>query len=162
MSSWFVVNVEDAPALRHAVGGTYVRFESPQERFPHIGINIHILNPGEPNGRYHREGGQENFLVLSGECLLIIDDQERTLRAWDFVHCPPETDHIFVGAGDGPCAILMIGARGANFDIHYPVNARAARFGASVATATDSPAEAYADWPEELTPTTIDWPPKAG
>jgi uncharacterized cupin superfamily protein len=158
MSEWFVVNVADAPGLRHEVAGTYIRFEPPDSRFPQIGINIHVLNPGEPNGRYHREDAQEDFLVLSGECLLIVNDEERRLRAWDFVHCPPGTDHIFVGAGDGPCAILMIGARG-DYDIHYPVNARAAAYDASVGEATDVPAEAYADWPQGFTETQLDWPP---
>ena len=160
VAAWFIVNVADAPALRHAQGGAYVRFEPPEERFPHVGVNIHILAPGEPACKYHREDAQEDFLVLSGECLVIIDDEERHLRAWDFVHCPPGTDHVFVGAGDGPCAILMVGARGADFGVHYPVNDRAARFGASVAAPTDSPGEAYADWSGEFTPTRLDWPPR--
>ncbi len=159
MSEWFVVNVADAPALRHEVAGTYVRFESAEARFPQFGVNIHVLQPGEPNGRYHREDAQEDFLVLSGECLLIVEDEERRLRAWDFFHCPAGTDHILVGAGAGPCAILMIGARRPDLAIHYPVNARAARYGASVAHPTDSPAEAYADWPSALTETRLDWPP---
>jgi quercetin dioxygenase-like cupin family protein len=159
MSDWFVLNVADAPALRHEIGGAFVRFESPEDRFTQIGVNIHVLNPGEPACKYHREDAQENFLVLSGECLLIIDDQERRLRAWDFVHCPPGADHVFVGAGEGPCAILMIGARSEQYGVHYPVNERAAAFGASVSSPTDEPAVAYADWPSEFTPTTLAWPP---
>ena len=103
---------------------------------------------------------REDFLVLSGECLVIIDNEERRLRTWDFVHCPPGTDHVFVGAGDGPCAILMIGARG-DYGIHYPVNTRAGAHGASVTTPTDTPAEAYADWPGEFTPTQLEWPLEA-
>ena len=157
MSDWFVVNVADAPALRHEIGGAYVRFESPEARFAQVGVNIHVLQPGEPAGKYHREDAQEDFLVLSGECLVIIDDEERRLRTWDFVHCPPGTDHVFVGAGDGPCAILMIGARG-DYGIHYPVNERAAAHDASVTAPTNSPAEAYADWPSEFTPTQLEWP----
>ncbi len=159
MAGWFIVNVADAPALRHDRAGTYVRFESPEARFPEIGINIHVLQPGEPNGKYHSEEAQEDFLVLSGECLVIIDGEERPLRAWDFVHCPAGTEHIFVGAGDGPCAILMVGARGGDRAIHYPVNETAARYGASVTTATSSAAEAYADWPGGFTPVHPDWPP---
>ncbi len=158
MSDWFVVNVTDAPALRHEVGGTYVRFESPDDRFPEIGVNVHVLAPGEPASKYHREDAQEDFLVLAGECLLIIDNQERRLRAWDFVHCPAGTDHVFVGAGAGPCAILMIGARHPGKGVHYPVNELAAPYGASVTEPTDSPAEAYADWPSEFTPSRLDWP----
>jgi uncharacterized cupin superfamily protein len=159
MADWFIVNVADAPALRHERAGSYVRFESPEARFPEIGINIHVLQPGEPNGKYHAEEAQEDFLVLSGECLVIIDGEERPLRAWDFVHCAAGTEHIFIGAGDRPCAILMIGARGGDRGIHYPVNETAARYGASVTSATSSPAEAYADWPGGFTPVHLDWPP---
>jgi uncharacterized cupin superfamily protein len=159
---WFVVNVADAPALRHERGGSFVRFEDPDDRFPEFGVNIHVLAPGQPNAKYHREEAQEDFLVLSGECLLIVEGQERRLRAWDFVHCPAGTEHVFVGAGDGPCAILMIGTRGAGRAVHYPVNALAARHGASVVAPTDSPAEAYADWGREFTPTRLDWPPAGG
>lgn len=159
MSDWFIVNVADAPALSHPKGGTYVRFESPEDRFPEIGVNIHVLSPGEPNGKYHREDVQEDFLVLSGECLLIVDGGERRLRAWDFVHCPAGTEHIFVGAGDGPCAILMIGARRPGRTVHYPVNDIAAAYGASVSRATSSPKEAYADWAEPFTETRLAWPP---
>jgi uncharacterized cupin superfamily protein len=158
MPDWFVVNVADAPALRHQVAGTYVQFESPEARFPQIGVNIHVLNPGEPACKYHREDAQEDFLVLSGECYVIINDEERHLRAWDFVHCPPGTEHVFVGAGTGPCAILMIGARGDQYGVHYPVNERAAAVGASVTAPTDVPADAYADWPSEFTPTRLTWP----
>ena len=157
--TWFIVNVADAPARRHPVAGTYVPFEPPDARFVDFGINIHVLEPGQPNGRYHREEAQEDFLVLAGECLLIVEDEEHRLRAWDFVHCPAGTDHIFVGAGDGPCAILMVGARGGDRAIHYPVNAHAAHYGASAASPTDLPAEAYADWPEWTDSTPLDWPP---
>ncbi len=158
MPDWFVVNVADAPALRHEVAGSYVRFESEGAPFPQVGVNIHVLQPGQPSCRYHRENAQEDFLVLSGECLLIVDDEERMLHAWDFFHCPAGTDHVLVGAGGGPCAVLMIGARVPVEVIHYPVNARAASFGASVSVATDRPTEAYADWPA-ATKTSLEWPP---
>ena len=158
MADWFIVNAAEAPALRHDRAGTYIRFESPDHRFPDFGINIHILRPGEPNGKYHAEEAQEDFLVLHGECIAIIDDQEHPLREWDFVHCPAGTEHIFVGAGTGPCAILMVGARGPDRGIRYPVNALAARYGASVTRETPDPKEAYADWPGEYTPTHLDWP----
>lgn len=155
-TDWFVVNVADAPALRHERGGTYVRFEPPDDRFPDFGINIHILEPGQPNGNYHAEEGQEDFLVLHGECTLLVEGQERHLRTWDFVHCPAGTGHIFVGAGTSPCAILMVGTRGRA--IHYPVDALAAQYGASVTRDTRDPKEAYADWPGEFTPTDLKWP----
>ena len=67
-----------------------------------------MLGPGEPIGMYHWETDQEDFLVLSGEALLIVEGQERPLRQWDFVHCPPKTEHMIVGAGDGPCVVLAI------------------------------------------------------
>ena len=86
-------------------------FEGGPVDFGQIGYTLAVLQPGQPNGMYHREDDQEDFLVLSGECLLIIEGQERPLQAWDFVHCPPGTEHIFVGAGDGPCVIFMAGAR---------------------------------------------------
>jgi uncharacterized cupin superfamily protein len=161
MPDWFVVNAADARALKHERSGTGIAFEDPDERFPEVGINIRVLNPGQPNGKYHSENVQEDFLVLSGECILIIEEEERRLRAWDFVHCPPGTPHIFVGAGDGPCAILMIGARNPDATIEYPVSEAAARHGASVTEATSDPREAYADWGgrASLKPTRAPWPP---
>ena len=159
MADWFIVNVADAPAEKHEQGGSYVRFEDPDDRFPQFGINIHVLEPGQPNCKYHSESLQEDFLVLSGECKAIIEGEERPLRAWDFVHCPPGTEHVFVGAGDGPCAILMVGTRSPDEQVHYPVNELAARYGASVSEPTDVPDEAYADWSSEFTPGKLDWPP---
>jgi len=159
MSDWFVVNVVDAPALRHEVGGVAVLFEPQDDRFAEFGINLRVLEPGQPSSVYHAETVQEDFLVLSGECLAIIDGEERLLGAWDFVHCPADTAHVFVGAGDGPCAILMIGARGPDKAIRYPANELAARHGASAAQDTDSAAEAYAEWGANFTPATVDWPP---
>jgi uncharacterized cupin superfamily protein len=155
---WFVVNLDDAVAMRHEKAGAYFPLESQEHAFPDLGINVHLLWPGDPNGLYHEESVQEDFLVLAGECVLVIEEEERRLRAWDFVHCPPGTRHIFVGSGQGPCAILMVGARRPDVTIHYPVSDVAARLGASVREATDSPREAYADWPSRLTPERIRWP----
>lgn len=156
---WFVVNVSEAPAFRHERCGTSVRFESPEARFPEYGINIRKLQPGQPNGRYHSENVQEDFLVLSGERVAIINGEERALHAWDFLHCPAGTEHIFVGAGNGPCCILMVGARGPDKQLNYKVNDVAARYDASVSAPTSTPREAYADWPSEYTPTQLRWPP---
>jgi quercetin dioxygenase-like cupin family protein len=108
---WFVVNLADAGGERTPDIGAFMRLEPEDHPFPHFGINVHILEPGEPNGRYHAEEAQEAFLVLHGECVLIVEEQERPLRQWDFFHCPPGVNHIIVGAGEGPCAILMVGAR---------------------------------------------------
>ena len=92
---------------------------------------------------YHAESAQEDFLVLSGTCLLLLEDEERSLRAWDFVHCPAGTRHTFVGTGDTPCVLFMTGARREGQTIVYPVAERPLAHGASVETETDSPHEAY-------------------
>jgi uncharacterized cupin superfamily protein len=146
---WFVVNARDARWGHVDGGGSYVVFESDEARFAQYGINIHVLHPGEPNGMYHGEEGQEDFLVLSGECVLIVEGEERRLRQWDFVHCPPWTEHVFVGAGAGPCAILMVGARGGSA-IRYPVNELALKHRAGVERETDSGREAYANTPRPV------------
>jgi uncharacterized cupin superfamily protein len=101
------------------------------------------LEPGQPNGLYHSENQQEAFLVLSGECRLLVDGEERLLGPWDFFYCPPGTEHIFVGAGDEPCAILMAGARLAEEHLHYPVSELAARYGASVGEETTDFGQVY-------------------
>lgn len=156
----FIVNVADAESRAYPGAGEYVRFESDEARFEEFGINIHVLAPGEPNAKYHSENNQEDFLVLSGECLVILDGVEHQLRAWDFVHCPPGTAHVMVGAGQGPCAILMVGSRkGDDEQVTYPVNELAAKYGASVTGETHSPEEAYADWSADYTDGKLDWPP---
>jgi uncharacterized cupin superfamily protein len=100
---------------------------------------------------------QEGFLVLSGECTLIVEEEERPLRQWDYFHCPADTRHVIVGAGDGPCAVLMVGAR-PDVGIRYPVSEVAAKYGASVAKETADPDEAYADWPGDYVPVRLPWP----
>ena len=94
---------------------------------------------GEPRAPRH----VARLQVLHGECTLLVEGEERTLRQWDFFHSPAGTEHIFVGAGDGPCAILMAGARGESWNVRYPVNEVAAKHGVSVAVETTSPEEAY-------------------
>jgi uncharacterized cupin superfamily protein len=105
---------------------------------------VSVLEPGQPNGLYHSENQQEAFLVLFGECRLLVDGRERGLRQWDFFHCPARTDHIFVGSGEGPCAILMAGARVQNERLFYPVSELARSVGAGAAEATSNPRQAYA------------------
>src|SRR3954464_15510587 len=128
---WFVVNVADSAAVGTDGGEFGFHFEGSQ-RFPHFGINITVVEPGQATAMYHAEARQETFLVLHGECVLVIEEQERRLRQWDFVYCPPGTARVLVGAGDGPCALLMVGARHVDAEIRYPVSATAARYGASV------------------------------
>ena len=146
---WFVVNAREARWWAQEGFGAAVTFEGPEARFHDLGINIQVLDPGEPNGMYHGENSQEDFLVLYGECLLLVEGEERLLRQWDFVHCPPWTEHIIVGAGDGPCAVLMVGTRpkGDEDQIVYPAVEVAQKHGAGVPEETRSAEEAYAPFP---------------
>src|SRR3954452_3095016 len=102
---WFVVNIPSAAWTRNVARGEFCIFESDDVTFPHVGFTLAVIPPGQVPGRYHREANQENFLVLSGECILLSEGEERRLRAWDFVHCPPDGEHAFGGAGDEPCVI---------------------------------------------------------
>ena len=145
---WFVVNVRDAQWLTSEGGekkpsGSECTFESAGAEFAEVGIRLHVLSPGEPNGLYHAESQQEDFLVLSGECILLVEGEERRLQAWDFVHCPAGTEHIFVGAGQVPCTILMTGSRTGDWSVRYPVSELAARHDASVHEETSDPRQAY-------------------
>lgn len=160
MSGSFVVNVAHAAATQHPVAGVTIDFDQPDARFPDTGINIQVLRSGQPSCKYHSESAQEDFLVLAGECLAILDGEERTLGAWDFVHCPPGSPHVFVGAGNGPCWILQIGARREGQTLDYPADERAARYGAEAPTPTTDGSQAYADWPPDFTRVTPPWPPR--
>jgi uncharacterized cupin superfamily protein len=155
---WFVVNLAVSRGRRSDRTGIFTDVEPP-EGFRAYGIGVHVLWPGQPNGLYHEETNQEDFLVLSGECLVLIEEQERRLQAWDLVHCPPHTRHIFVGAGDGPCAILMVGTRDRDETIFYPASELAARHGAEAPKPTNSAREAYADFPRHE-PARFPWPPR--
>jgi uncharacterized cupin superfamily protein len=152
---WFVVNAADAAWARNDAFGNRCVFESSdrvlQERpdaepqyFTQVGFTLAVLEAGKPTGMYHAESSQEDFLVLSGTCTLLIEEQERPLKAWDFVHCPPHTRHTFVGTGDQPCVIFMTGARREDDTIAYPRSEVALAHGAGVKTETPSPREAYA------------------
>ncbi len=148
---WFVVNVRDAQWLTSEGGekrpsGSECSFESAVAEFAQVAVRIHVLPPGEPNGLYHAESAQEDFLVLSGECTLLVDGEERRLRRWDFFHSPAETEHIFVGAGDEPCAILMVGARPEDWRVRYPVSELASRYGAGAKEEASDPRDAYTDF----------------
>jgi uncharacterized cupin superfamily protein len=110
---------------------------------------VSVLGPGEPMAMYHWENEQEDFLVLSGEALLVVEGEERPLRAWDLVHCPPKTKHVIVGAGSGPCVIVAVGSRGAGEEWGaYTVEPAAAKHNASVDEETTDPGLAYARFPE--------------
>jgi uncharacterized cupin superfamily protein len=138
---WFVLNARDAKWLDGDFGA-YTRFEG-EARFPSLGFNIGVLAPGQAACYYHGEDEQEDFLVLAGEAVLLIEGEERPLRQWDFVHCPPWTEHVFVGAGEGPCAILAVGTR-IGSEVVYPRSELALRHNAGVEQETREPKEAYA------------------
>jgi uncharacterized cupin superfamily protein len=152
---WFVVNARDAAWLESDTFGARCVFEAngavlrerpdrEEQRFPQLGCTLAVLEPGRPSGLYHAESAQEDFLVLAGECTALVEGEERALRQWDFLHCPPGTVHAFVGAGDGPCVLLMVGARPEGKTIAYPRSELALAHGAGVEVETDSPFEAYA------------------
>lgn len=145
---WFVVNARDARWRDGDPLGKVCFFEAESE-FTELGINVSVLDPGQPMAMYHYENEQEDFLVVAGEALLVVEGQERRLRAWDLVHCPPGTRHVIVGAGDRPCVIVAVGSRTAGEDWGaYTVDPAALRHGAGVETETTSPGEAYARFPE--------------
>jgi uncharacterized cupin superfamily protein len=148
---WFVLNAREA-GWRHAQGrGAYSQFEG-DVHFPQLGIHLVVLEPGEPMAMYHWEVDQEDFLVLAGEALLIIEGEERPLRQWDFVHCPPDAKHVIIGAGSSPCVVLAVGARSEHSSGPdwggYPVDEVALRHGAGVEQETNEGRLAYASVPK--------------
>jgi uncharacterized cupin superfamily protein len=157
---WFILNLAEASWERDPDLGIWCNLGAPDAPFSQFGIGPHLLMPGQPNARYHGESAQEGFLVLAGECIAIVEGEERRMRQWDYLHCPPGTYHITVGAGDGPCVILMVGTRAPDITTHYPVNEIAASYGASVQRDTDSSREAYADLARTDTRERAPWPPR--
>jgi uncharacterized cupin superfamily protein len=141
---WFVLNARDARWLDGDLG-KYTGFEGESFRFAQLGINLNVMAPGEAMTMYHRENAQEDFLVLSGECIAIVEGEERPLRAWDLLHCPAGVAHAIVGAGDGTSVVLAVGARTGDEDdgLVYPADPVAQRHGAGVTEETSVPAEAY-------------------
>lgn len=144
---WFVVNARDARWHHSDVFGSSVSFEG-AESFPELGVNVNVLAPGQPLCLYHGENAQEDFLVLAGDAVLVVEGEERPLRAWDFIHCPAWTEHVIVGAGEKGAVVLAVGARCVDPDdeIVYPPSPAAARHGASVEHRTREPREAYASF----------------
>ena len=143
---WFVMNARDGRWRDTGGFGAFSNFEG-KRRFPELGINLNVLRPGEPMGLYHRENTQEDFVVLAGECLLIVEGEERKLKTWDFFHSPPGTEHIIVGAGKGPSVVLAVGARGRRRrGMVYPVSKLAQKHRAGVTTETTDASEAYGDF----------------
>lgn len=155
---WFVVNVADAHATVSERFGASARFEDRAAGpFPEFGINVRVAQPGQPTALYHRENAQEAFLVLDGECVLVVEDEEHPLRKGDFVHLPAGTAHVLVGAGEGPCSVLMVGARKDPEELHYPVSEPAARHGASAERETTDESEAYGPNPLRTSRLGLPW-----
>jgi uncharacterized cupin superfamily protein len=144
---WFILNLDAIAWETVEGGGTWCMFESPSAPSKSLGIGVHVLAPGEAPGFYHAESDQEGFLVLSGECLLVVEGEERRMGPWDYFHCPPGTAHITIGAGEEGCAILMVGARAPDHTTQYLAEPAALKHGAAVATATNQSREAYKDRP---------------
>ena len=147
VDGWFVVNARGARWRESEPFGAYCDFEG-KRPFRQIGVNISVLEPGQSLGYYHRENGQEGFLVVAGECLLVVEGEERPLRTWDFVHSPPGTEHMIVGAGTGRSVVIAVGARGLpRKGLVYPVSEVARKHGVSAKRETTKPGEAYAGLP---------------
>ncbi len=143
---WFVVNARDA-VWRHAEGRTAIVHFEGEAGFRQLGINVSVVRPGEAMAMYHWEADQEDFLVVAGEALLLVEGEERPLRAWDFVHCPAGAKHTIVGAGDGPCIVVAVGARDRSVGPDwggYPVDEVASSHGVGVDEETSDPDVAYA------------------
>ena len=146
---WFVLNGREG-RWYHAEGrGARTDFEGDVE-FEQVGVHLFALEPGEPMGMYHWEADQEDFLVLSGEALLIVEGEEQPLVAWDLAHTPAGVPHTIVGAGSGPCVVLAIGARehqGGEGWGGYPLDETAARHDAASERETTRAEVAYARFP---------------
>ena len=156
---WFVVNVKDARWFGNPAFGKMCKFEKPDEPFPQIGIHIFVLEPGKPNCRYHREAAQEDLLVLSGRCRLLVNGQERMLTTWDFVHFPAGTSHVCVGEGSEPCAVLIVGHREPDeVELFYPASELARRYGAEAPEPTAEPTVAYSDTGRRQPVEPANWP----
>jgi uncharacterized cupin superfamily protein len=143
---WFVVNATESRWRDTGRFGCYCDFEG-KRRFRQLGINVNVLEPGQSIGLYHRERAQEGFLVLAGECLLLVEGEERPLRTWDFFHCPGGTTHMIVGAGTGTSVVVAVGGRGGRKGLVYPADPLALAHGVGVERETTSPQEAYAGSP---------------
>jgi uncharacterized cupin superfamily protein len=142
-SGWFVANVRELRWQENELGAT-CEFDKHRQRFEEFGINLTVLTPGQPMTMYHREHYQEGFLILRGECLLIVEGQEVPLRQWDYFHCPADVTHAVVGAGDGASLVLAVGNRAGPAGILYPRDETALKHDAGVERDTPNPKEAYA------------------
>jgi uncharacterized cupin superfamily protein len=157
-AGWFVVNAAQAAGMRTERFGAAAAFEG-AERFPEFGINVRVLEPGQPASLYHRENAQEAYLVVSGTALAIVEDQERPMGPGDLLHLPAGTAHVLVGAGDGPAIVVMCGTRRTPPEYVFEVSDVAARHGACAPQQTSDPRVAYAgSAPPQFGPVDVPWP----
>ena len=148
---WFILNLGEMPWGTVPGFGAWRDFDwAKKPDGPGIGFHIHVLQPGEPFGYYHAEEAQEGFIVLSGECLAVVEGQERVMRQWDYLHSPPGTAHVTVGAGTGPCVLVMFGSPDPRRKVEWIADETAAKHGASVQRTTGIDKEAYGDLPAEI------------
>jgi mannose-6-phosphate isomerase-like protein (cupin superfamily) len=141
---WYVLNAREAVWGESDEMGVYTRLgEGPESRFAQVGFNIGVLWPGQPACMYHREPNQEGFLIVAGECILFVEGEERRMKKWDYFHCPPDTDHVMVAAGDEPCVAVAFGTRFSR-GVVYSEFEPARRYGGAVEKETTDPKEAYA------------------
>jgi uncharacterized cupin superfamily protein len=144
----FVLNVPDARWLHNDMQSV-CRFGGDGEaHFDDLGVSLYWLQPGRPMSLYHHEAGQEGFLVLRGECTLLVEGSERSLRPWDFVHCPSRTPHTISAADNEPALVIAVGARKEKGSARYPVEEIAIHHGAGVPDASTPAAQAYAAFGE--------------
>ena len=141
--SWWIHNVRRLPWQANELGVT-CEFDKGGERFDEFGINLTVLQPGQPMTMYHRERYQEGFLILRGECLVIVEGEEVPMKQWDYFHCPPDVAHAIVGAGEGTALVLAVGSRIGPDVILYPRDETALKHAAGVEVETPEPREAYA------------------
>jgi uncharacterized cupin superfamily protein len=142
---WFVLNTREGAWWHAERRGAMCFFEGDVD-FSQLGINVSVLGPGQVMSMYHWEADQEDFLVVSGDAILLVEGEERPLRSWDFVHCPPGTAHTIVGATGG-CVVVSVGARDRSVTPEwggYVPDDVARKHGASVDEPTTDPPTAYA------------------
>jgi uncharacterized cupin superfamily protein len=148
-NGWYVLNARDAVWQDRGPRGVVCDLEG-DANFEQLGFNIFVLHPGSQMSMYHWEADQEDFLVLSGEAILIVENEERPLRAWDFFHKPPNVSHTMIGAGDGPCVVVAVGARanqsGEGWGA-YPYSELAMKYDASTPEETNNAKIAYGRFP---------------
>jgi uncharacterized cupin superfamily protein len=142
---WYVVNAREARWIGQDGLWRGAWLEPEDEPWSALGFNVSVLDPGNPMARYHAESNQEDFLVVHGECLLLVEGEERRLRQWDLVHCPPWTEHVLIGAGRGPAVVIAVGSRSPDAGVRYLAADVARRHGAASPEDTEQASEAYAD-----------------